>query len=78
MKSEDSIVEVFFERENPYERWLLFPDTRNYIKGYRVSRYTWDELSSPVWDEHYMFFTTLDQAYTACLTQNLTEGREAF
>ncbi len=71
IKHNDPQFVVVFEKTN--EEWEIGTDTRHGKKGFRVIRYIKER-----WDEHYMFFTSLDAALLAFKTNDLTEGRQAF
>ena len=53
--------DVSYDKRHYREEWVLSPDTRHGISGYRVCRYDY----YMEWDEHYMFFTSIDTAWQA-------------
>lgn len=69
----DPDIVITFTNEKKDEYWDAGPDTRHGQRGYRVVRYVNNK-----WDNNYMFFTSLDEVYTACMTGRLHEGRQAF
>lgn len=63
------------------ESWSLSEDTRHGKEGYRVSRYLPcedEKNSASKWDETYMFFETIDEAYKAFLSGDLKKGQLDF
>lgn len=61
------------------EEWILnLTERKDGFHGFRVCRYTKGEQDNMLWDEHYMFFLTLDVAYKAFTNNELKQGRANF
>jgi hypothetical protein len=71
------LIKLEDEADSGKVSYLISPDVRHGIKGFRVSKYT-EDINCMVWCGHCMFYPTLDAFYDALMKKDFDAGRKAF
>lgn len=73
------MIEIVIEDDSTNESFLIVENERHNQKGFCVSRYTLNvSLDEYEWDESYLFYPSLDEAYKAIVKKDYEAGRNAF